>query len=95
MAYIEGTLVLGTILQRFAFRICTGWTLRHYGESPPVGPVAYASSRDSRFNEAPIALHAAHGRPVSVASAISSATPRIACDIPSGAARGTWLGSPT
>ncbi|MBA0048330.1 cytochrome P450 [Mycobacterium sp. NPDC050853] len=29
MAYIEGTLVLGTILQRYAFQIRDGWTPRH------------------------------------------------------------------
>lgn len=30
MAYIEGTLVLGTILQRYAFRVRNGWTPRHF-----------------------------------------------------------------
>ncbi len=29
MAYIEGTLVLGAILQRYAFQIRDGWTPRH------------------------------------------------------------------
>ncbi|MFD6199737.1 cytochrome P450 [Mycobacteriaceae bacterium NPDC060252] len=29
MAYIEGTLVLGTILQRYAFQVRDGWTPRH------------------------------------------------------------------
>lgn len=29
MAYIEGTLVLGTILQRYAFQVRNGWTPRH------------------------------------------------------------------
>ncbi|KIU15942.1 cytochrome P450 [Mycolicibacterium llatzerense] len=29
MAYIEGTLVLGTILQRFTFQVRDGWTPRH------------------------------------------------------------------
>ncbi|SHQ88379.1 Putative cytochrome P450 [Mycobacteroides abscessus subsp. bolletii] len=29
MAYIEGTLVLGTILQRYAFQVKDGWTPRH------------------------------------------------------------------
>lgn len=29
MAYIEGTLVLGAILQRYAFQIRDGWTPMH------------------------------------------------------------------
>jgi cytochrome P450 len=30
MAYIEGTLVLGAILQRYAFRVRNGWRPRHF-----------------------------------------------------------------